>query len=368
MRFLFAALLVALPLAAGGKWNLAYQFDEDESSLLLRSIVFPSDQRGIAIGVLDEKGRSRPVALVTANGGKTWDQVRLKEDPLSVACYTDAVCWISTTKGVWRSEEGGRVWKRISKTKIIMNMTFVSATHGWAAGMEKSAWETTDGGETWNLLPILGDVKANPKYANFLALAFDGNIGIIGGNSHPPRKDESIYPDWMVPEEVSKRREFPALMILLETRNGGQTWSSSTTSVFGTLTALRLRPEGDGATALLEYFHSFQVPSEVLFVDFRTGKSRSVFRDKSVSVTDISLGPKGNVVIAALEVPGLRTLPIPQKVRFYEATLDPSTLSVVWDRAEVDYRVTARRVSLARKPSGELWAVTDTGMILRLDR
>jgi len=362
------AILTFLPVFAADKWNLAYQYDQDESSLFLRAIEFPSDQRGIAIGILAEKGRVRPVALVTANGGKSWDQVKLKDDPLSLACFTDETCWISTPGGVWRTDEGGREWKKISSTKNIMKMQFVSPTKGWAAGASKSAWETNDGGSTWTLLPVLKEVKATPQYAGFMAVAMQGDYGIIGGNSRAPRKDDSIYPDWMVPEEVAKRREFPGMMLLLETRDGGKTWAQSTNSVFGTLTALRIRPEGGSAAALLEYFHTFETPAEVLLVDFKTGRSRSIFRDKFTAVTDVHLGTNGAAIVAGVESAALRTLPIPQKVRFLESMIRDDSASIIWTRIDVDYRASARRVQMARKPNGQMWAITDTGMILRLDR
>lgn len=368
MRLVAFAVLTLFPLIAAGKWNLVYQYDVDESALFLRAIEFPSDQRGIAIGVLNEKGRPRPVALVTANGGKSWDQIKLKDEPLSIACFTDEVCWISTPGGVWRSDEGGREWKKISGTKNIVKMQFVSPARGWAAGASKSAWETTDGGKTWTLLPVLKDVKANAQYAGFQAIAMSGDYGMIGGNSRPPRRSDSIYPDWMVPEDATQRREWPGMMILLETRDSGKTWTSSTNSVFGTLTALRMHPEGGRAAALLEYFHTFETPAEVLLIDLKTGKSRSIFREKNTAVTDFLLGSNGGAIVAGVEAIGLRTLPIPQKVRILEATTDEGSASFAWNSMPVDYRATARRVQLARQPNGQLWAVTDTGMILRLDR
>ena len=369
MRLAALVFLATLHALAAGKWNVAFLHDQDNSSLILRAIEFPSDQRGIAIGVLVEKNSGpRPVALVTANGGQSWDQVRIKEEPLAIACHTDEVCWISTLRGVWRTEEGGREWKKISNTKGILKMQFVSATHGWAGGIGKSAWETTDGGKTWTLLPILKEVNAKPEYAMFSAISIHDKIGLIGGNSRPPRKDDSLYPDWMVPEESAKRREWPGMMILLETRDGGKSWKNSTNSVFGTLTALRIRPEGTSAIALLEYFHTFETPSEVLSVDFKSGRSPSIFRDKDTAISDVSLSPGGATVIAGTEVTGLRSLPIPQKVRFFEANVDLTATSFVWLKLDVDYRVTARRVQLARKPNGQLWAITDTGFILRLDR
>lgn len=369
-----AVLLVSGSLfalaSAQPKWNIAYQHDQDESTLFLRAIEFPSEQRGIAVGVLNDKGRSRNVALVTADGGNSWEPVKLKDEPVALACHTDAVCWIATPKNVWRTEEGGREWKKISNIKGVLNLQFVSPTHGWAVGAQKSAWETTDGGKTWNLLPALKDVNANPSNASFMALSMHGQIGMIGGNSRPPRKGDSPFPDWMIPDEAAKRREWPAMMILLETRDGGKTWKSSTNSVFGTLTTLRIQPEGRAAAALLEYFHSFETPSEVMFVDFKTGRSHSVFRNKGVAVTDLLLLPGESAVLAGTEATGLRSLPIPQKVRFFEAALGSAAglEKVTWQPLDVDYRVTAQRVRLARKPGGQLWAVTDTGFILRLDR
>lgn len=368
MRYAALALLFLVPLAHADKWSVSHLLDEDDSSLFLRAIEFPSDQRGIAIGIITEKGRQRGVALVTANGGKSWDQVKLKEEPLSLACFNDEVCWIASPKSVWRSEEGGRVWKKISDTKGILSMHFVSETQGWAAGARKSAWETKDGGRTWVLLDVLKEVKATPENATFMTIAMNDRFGLIGGTSRPPRKDDSLFPDWMVPEDAAARREWPGMMMLLETRDGGKSWKSSANSLFGILTALRIRPDNRGATALLEFVHSFEVPAEVLFVDFMTGKTTTIYRNKSSAITDVLLAPNGSVLIAGTESPALRTLPIPQKLRFLESTIADGTTSVIWTQHEVDYRATGRRVHLARKPNGQFWAATDSGFILRLDR
>ena len=368
LALLAAVSLAAAPAPARDKWNVAYLYDEDQSSLTLRAIEFPSDQRGIAIGVLNDKGRPRPLALVSSDGGKTWDQVRLKDEPLALACFTDEVCWISTGRGVWRSDEGGRDWKKVSDTKGILKMQFTSANDGYAAGARKSAWETKDGGKTWTLLPAVKELDSNPDHAQFTSIAFAGALGIIAGNSRPPRRDDSLFPDWMVPEEAAKRREFPATMIMLETRDAGKTWKSSKNAVFGTVTALRMQPEGVGAIALLEYFQSFETPSEVLMVNFRSGHSDSIFREKTTAVTDVHAGANGAVLLAGVQTNGLRGLPIPTKLRFLEGTFTPGAASTFWNAHDVDYRATATRVSLARKPGGQYWAVTDTGIILRLDR
>ena len=369
MRLLpYLAFLTLLSASGAPKWNVAYLYDEDKSTLSLRGVEFPSDQRGIAIGTITENGRAQHVALITADGGVKWDTVRLKDAPLSLACFTDAVCWISTPGGVYRTEEGGRTWTRISKTKGILKMQFVSPEKGWAAGARKSAWQTVDGGKNWTPLPVLNEVKANPNHSGFQAVAMQGEVGFIGGNSRPPRKDDSPFPDWMVPEDAARRREWPGLMVILETRDAGKTWAVTSNSIFGLLTAIRIRPEGKGALALLEYFHSFEFPAEVLTIDFKNGRTSSIFRDKTTAITDIVAGPAGETMLAGTAVVGLRGLPIPQKVLFRESTQAPGSDTSVWEKHEVDYRATATRVHLARSPGGRYWAVTDTGIILRLDR
>jgi len=367
MRLAALALLLLLPSAQASKWNLVFQHDKDDSSLFLRGLEFPTDQRGIAIGILTEKNRPRSVTLTTADGGNSWVEARFKEEPMAINCHSGS-CWIATEKGVWRSDEAGLDWKKVSKQKGILKLHFASPNQGWAVGPEKSAWETKDGGVTWTLLPVLAEVKSNPQWTTFLAMGFQGPFGLIGGNSRSPRRDRSIYPDWMVPDDVARRREWPGMMILLETRDGGGKWTSGTTSVFGTLTNLRMRPDGSGAAVLLEYFDTFETPSEVLSINFRTGRSESIYREKNTAITDILWTAADNIIVAGVEANGLRSLPIPQKARFLEATFSPGTSAVVWTKMDVDYRVTGRRLLMSRKPNGQIWAVTDSGMVLRLDR
>ncbi|MBM3787029.1 MAG: hypothetical protein FJW30_21945 [Acidobacteria bacterium] len=364
-----ALLLLCGCVVFGAKWNLAFHHDENDSSLLLRAIEFPSERRGVAIGVLTEPRGATGVVLVTSDGGKSWTTIRVKEEPLSLSCASDETCWFASLRGVWRSLEAGRDWKKISSTKGMTRIHFTSPSKGWAGGLAHSVWETNDGGKKWDLVPASKAIAANPERAVFSAMSFNGNIGIVGGNSRLPRlpSDEDDFPDWMRPDTASKRKELPAMMILLETKDGGKNWTSSTSSIFGMLTQVRIRPDGLGAGALLEYFNNFSVPSELIWVDFRTGKSLPVFKDKQVAVTDHLIEDGNRMTLAGVAVEGLRSLPVPQKIRFLEGTVGDAA-SVVWLTIPADYRAVARRVILGKSPAGRLWAVTDTGMILRLDR
>ncbi len=69
-------------------------------------------------------------------------------------------------------------------------------------------------------------------------------------------------------------------------------------------------------------------------------------------------------MVGGIEVLGsFRANPTPSKVSIQQGRLTDSN-TMVGSTMPVDYKVVARRVTLAATPSGKLWAVTDTGMIL----
>lgn len=368
LRLPFILLLTLSLLSAADKWSLAYIHDELESQLSLRQLVFPSERRGIAIGVLVDKGRPRPLALVTSDGGNRWDTVFLKDIPQHIACFGDATCWIATEKGVWKSDESGRTWQRVSKQKGILSLHFDSPTHGFAAGSEKSVWETKDAGAKWTLVPASREIEANPKYAAFHAIGFEGNLGLIIGTSRPPRRgDNSLLPPWMDPEGQVKQREIPNLLLLIETRDGGKTWKGFSASVFGRVTSLRVAAVGE-ALALFEYGDGFEFSAEVNRINLRDGKTTPFYRRKEHTITDMLRRKTGDVLIAGTETSALRSIPIPSKVLIGEVSRRADGGAGAFTQHEMHYKAVAKRVSLALSPEGQAWAVTDTGMILRLDR
>src|SRR5205814_1175305 len=143
---------------------------------------------------------------------------------------------------------------------------------------------------------------------------------------------------------------------------GGKTWIPSTSSIFGQITAARLSTAGWGL-GLIEFSETFDYPSEVFFWDWKTGRQKRIYRVKDRKVTDMTLvKPDGPIYLGAVEHFGeLQQLPIPRKVKIIR-----SGNGLDWSEMDVDYRATARRVILAAAGSDEIWAATDTGMILKL--
>ena len=360
IRFFVLCISIA---AAADKWKINYFYDQPESNFELRGIQFPSDQRGLAYGVITSaKEKERPVMLITSNGGAKWTEVPLKESPVSLSCIDDSQCWLATEKGIWKTEESGRDWKKLKKQEGIAAIHFSTSQIGFAAGYPKAVWKTIDGGLTWTTVAAAAKVEASPQTTAFDVIGQNGNEMMIIGLSRPRRNDGSLFPDWMEPERASSRREWPALTVMLDSRDAGVNWIASSASLFGHIIDVKMA-EGVGIS-LIVHEQSFKYPSEVLKIDFKSGKNTPIHYDKEKLITSILFDKNKNIVVGGIEVLGsFRANPTPSKVRIQQGQLTDSN-TVIWITMPVDYRAVARRVTLAATPSGKLWAVTDTGIIL----
>jgi hypothetical protein len=372
MRFF---VLLLAPILFAQTWTVQYFYDEHHSRLELTDLAFPSIDRGVAIGTIyDDRDGRKPkyTALVTNDGGAKWSLVPLKEFPRSIFFLNDSLGWMVTPEAIWLTEESGRSWTRIAGQikpdkkladpppgGLILRVWFLDAKHGFAAGFQRSVLETRDGGRTWTPVGEAAKPSANPAFTSYTRLAFaDGRRGmIVGGYSPPGRSD---LPPWMAPERALRRYQVPSLALLLQTRDGGANWDSSTAPLFGSIASLRLADVFGLAVFL--YDDSFEWPSEVYRLDLATGKSESAFRQKDRRVTDTAVFPGPRAFIAAVEPPGrLHSTPIPGRVKM----LTSANLTD-WAEMQVDYKAVARSLALAGPDPDHLWAATDTGMILRL--
>ncbi|MGH9662427.1 MAG: hypothetical protein ACRD96_28015, partial [Bryobacteraceae bacterium] len=164
------------------------------------------------------------------------------------------------------------------------------------------------------------------------------------------------------PEAAVARRQVPSLSILLETKTGCLEWTTSASSLFGRIVKIRLSPDGWGL-GLLDFEHSFQYASEVVFINWKSGGSKSLYQSQDREVTDVEIAaPTGPIYLAGIERTGkLPQNPVPAKVKILRS---PS--GVHWAEIGVDYRASARRVIVAAAGPEHVWAATDTGMILKL--
>lgn len=390
LRWLWASVLFPALLLHGqsvdrGRWTLQYFYDQDGKDLHITDLAFPSAKRGIAVGAIIDRDGRKPqfTSLVTSDGGEHWALTPLKEFPRSLFFLDESNGWMVTGDSLWFTQEAGRSWTRIADqikpdkklvdaphTGLILRVMFLDAQHGYAVGLQKSVFETHDGGRTWKPLAEAAAPTSNPAYSVYSHIAFaDARRGMIAGGYTPPRtagksreeRDENgDLPDWMLPERALTRHQQPRLTLELDTRDGGTTWKSGTAPLLGSVASLHL--SGENGLAVFGYADSFEWPAEVYRLDLKTGKSESVFKQKDRVVTDAAIFPDGRAFLAAVEPPGrLRSAPIPGKVRMLSSTDFKN-----WVEMPVDYRAVAQTMVLAGPDADHLWAATDTGMILRL--
>jgi hypothetical protein len=357
------AALWAVSASAAERWRVQYFYDPpDLSEFAISDIVFPSAERGMAVGSVAVPGRKeKPYAVATSNGGETWTPLRIPDMPSSLFFVNDKTGWLVGHNDIWRTTDFGQTWKKLAHVAGVFRVYFRDEKRGWAVGEKKSVHETSDGGSTWTDVAAAAEPKTNPDYTVYRAIAFaTPNAGIITGSSRPPRRGErSAVPDWMDPED--SRREWPGINITLETRDGGAHWSVAETSMFGQITNVSLAPDGRGL-GLVEFFDKFDYPSEVYRIDLRSGKGGRAFRRKDRAVTDVLVVPEGPAYLAAIEPQGVVFhSPVPGKLK----VLKSGNLAD-WEEMEVDYRAVARRATLAAAGPNRAWVATDTGMILKL--
>lgn len=354
---------MAWPIPAGAEqWRVQYFYDKYKSTLVISDLQFPSSSRGVAVGAIEEGKHQKPVAIVTADSGAHWQEVDLKETPISLYFLSETLGWMVTTHDLWKTAEAGKSWEKVPGLPSgVFRVHFTDEQNGIAVGAKKKVLETHDAGKHWIPLAAAAEPPGAPDYSVYNWVAFaTRKFGIITGWNVPPRHNQQDFPDWMDPEAAVNRRETPHLSYSLVTKDGGKTWKPNSASLFGDVSRVRFGPEGVGL-GLIEYSNSFRYPSEAYKIDWVTGKSETVYRDRKFAISDIWLTPDGTAYLAGSLVAGQIRHVVPGKVQVLR-----SRDYTAWTEIPVDYRATANRAILAVVDDDNMWLATDTGMIMKL--
>lgn len=352
----------AAPLCAQ-KWQIQYFYDKAKSTFTIADLQFPSAQRGIAVGMIQDGKRDDPTSVVTSDGGQHWETIALKEPPVSLFFLNEKLGWMVTTKGLWQTLEAGKSWTRLPKVPgEIFRVYFLDENRGWAIGPRKTALATVDGGKSWKPLAISAAASGEDvQYSAYTWIAFaTPTLGLITGWNIPPKRNGPPLPDWADPAGTLHQRETPHLSFTLSTSDAGKAWNPQSSSLFGTIARIRFAPDGKGL-GLMEFGEAFRFPSEVYAITWPGGQTHTVYRDAKFAVSDIWMASDGTAYLAGTQVRGqLRNL-IPSPVQ----VLTSKDLAT-WTPIAVDYRAEALSAILASSDDNHLWMATDNGMILML--
>jgi photosystem II stability/assembly factor-like uncharacterized protein len=352
------ALLACVVVQAEERWKIQFFYDRNDSSLDIRDIRCPTAQHCVAAGLITEKnGRERGAVVMTTDGGLHWSLTNAKEQPVSLFFLNDSVGWMVTDRGVWSTQEGGRSWVKLADLKGMLGVHFLDASRGYTIGFSKAVYETADGGRKWVKVPAAAEAPGDPHGTVFDGIAFRGAHGIISG---------SIDPSASVPirKNPSTGLLEPASgddTVILETVDGGKSWTSRSTRFNGKLARLSIL--GDSAVVVVDYPRQRgPFPSAVFEAPLGSTAAERIFAERGRAVLDFSALPNGAAIIAAVEPPGnSNEVPIPAKLKMLE-----SDDWKVWRDMDVDYRAVAQQAVLAAVDTGHIWLATDTGMILSL--
>ena len=369
MRTLILTLLAAT-LAAGQstpRWRVVYEYDQDDTRFSITDFAAPppvnNESLVIAVGDLWSRQRGRPVAqaVVSRNDGKTWETLKLPGNPTSVFFLTPRLGWFNTGGNIYQTSDGARTWTRLSRLNGALRLHFFDEGLGFAVGLEKSAWRTIDGGRKWTPIKEAAEPSTKKETSAYTVISFrNEKVGVMVGTSVPVPRGPQV-PRWIDPDSTSaSSRQLPRITMTLATADGGQTWKTSSASIFGQITQWAQSPATAEALTLVEFQDGFTYPSEVH--RWTAGKLERTFREKDRAVKDVAIDSLGRGWLAAVEIPGsLNALPIPGKVKMLQS-LDLKS----WAEVPVDYRAYAMRLLLDVRNSVNPWVATDTGQILRL--
>lgn len=352
---------------ARSRWRPVFEFDEMDRSVVFNDCRFATADRGIAAGLLTNhrSGSTSGYAILTRDGGDQWTTLKVKDSPLALFWGPNAALWMVGEDDLWYSAEAGLVWekRKLPSGARIIGVHFLDDLRGWAYGLGKHFFHTTDGGRKWAKVPESAALDLPDQYTSWSSLQFiTPEAGLMVGNFVPPGRDRQRFPDWMSPEQAIRRRLIPTTTLAAETRDGGKTWKIHRSSSFGNI--VRLRVSGNRGLLVYQYNNTFEFPSEVMEVDFTTGKSWPVFRRKDTLISDAVPLAGGGAVLAGFSVPpAMAFLPVSRPLNILW-----SDDGKEWVRQRVHYRAGGKRALLAAVSPAHMWCATDEGMILKLLR
>jgi hypothetical protein len=360
-RLLTLCLLAGTAVSAAPRWDSVYFYDHASEVLEFTDVAAPSAQRIVAVGSIHDTAgekRDRHVAILTNDGGGHWQQVKLDDAPVSLFFLNDSLGWMVTERGIWRTDESGLSWTRVSKhdPQEIIRLWFLDENHGFGVGAKKNVVETNDGGRNWKQVPGSKTPQGDPNLSVYTRIAFaNAKSGIILGADLSTMSRFSPF---------TLRPRSSTRMLQLLTNDGGATWKPQSTPSGGIANGLKF--SGSDALLLVNFTdlrgngiaNVFHLPL------LRNGTASLVYEGKDPLISDIGFF-QNHAFLAGIDAAKNRQLEgIPRKLRILEST-GPFKL---WEEMEVDYRAEATNLILAGSDASHVFIATDTGMILRLKR
>lgn len=129
--------------------------------------------------------------VYSLSGFQMWDVATSGNDSVWVCGYTPTPSTAQVSR-VFRSTNGGNTWSQATAfpsnpsatNYLLRHIEFPTSLVGYVSGTRDTLWKTTDGGVTWNKLPLpTPGVTPQITYNDMFAL--DANTVFLAGNGFP---------------------------------------------------------------------------------------------------------------------------------------------------------------------------------------
>lgn len=156
------------------------------------------------------------VIYKTSDGGSTWTNVFSNSYEVFDIEYLDENRVLAAGKFLYLSNDAGNTWEAmdIGNTHTLFDIFILDENTGWISGSDDLLFKTTNGGFTWEILPI------------------NSSIGVFNKVWFTDEMNGYLMSEW--------------LSYLFKTTDGGQTWQPTEKPSTSTLTDLYFFDENNG--------------------------------------------------------------------------------------------------------------------------
>src|SRR5437762_1026904 len=173
---------------AGANWSRLAHLGADDAYVFEHIVFNPTDSKIIYVAAWNvDDPNVKGEVFVSHNGGRSWESLPGMHDKsvrsFAMAPNNPKILVAGTLDGVYRSEDAGRNWQRISPEghidiKNIESLAIDAQNPDVIyAGTFHLPWKTMDGGKTWKRVTapniIVNDISVDPRNPSHVLLATD---------------------------------------------------------------------------------------------------------------------------------------------------------------------------------------------------
>ena len=194
---------------------------------VLRGIACPNTATCVAVGVASQGGKG--LVETTSDGGGHWSSVSVASPLDAVSCGGAARCVAVGAGAIFSTGDGGKTWVPADSgpTSSGGSVSCPSPNDCWAFGASQGTMiASTDGGTSWTAESWTAPSQASGfgggpytfSYATLLSIDCPSTTVCVAVG-------RAIY-SWTPPPETTLPPETEGIPIVINTHDGGQTWSA----------------------------------------------------------------------------------------------------------------------------------------------